>query len=328
MRKPIIAVTMGDPGGIGPEIILKSIGSLRLKARFVMVGKPEVFEKVNQLLAKPIAYETVSNISHLKQSKSRVVLLDLVNVPPRFVVGKVSRVNGRLAYLALQTGALLAVKGLVSALVTAPLSKAAVRKHIKGFTDQTDFLCDLTKTKQYAMTFVKDRSCVALVTTHLPLNKVAGNLNKRGIVQKAKLTAGFLRRIKKIRNPKIGVLGLNPHAGEDGTLGVEETNTILPAVRDLRRSGMNVFGPLPADSAFYKWNKGELDAVLAMYHDQGLGPFKMLHFEDGVHVTLGLPFVRTSPDHGTAFDIAYRGIASPNAMREAIKAAIKFSRTV
>lgn len=321
MRKPLIAITMGDPGGIGPEITLKAVHALKGKARFLLIGKKEVFNRAGR---KPISFPVIRKISD-PDKLGGLTLLDLPNISGQFHPGRLSKTNGRLAYLSLKTGAALAKKGMVSALVTVPLSKAAVRLHSKRFEDQTEFLRSFTRTKRYAMSFIKDKSCVTLVTTHIPIKKVAARLKRKDIVEKTMLTVEFLKKARHIRNPKIAVLGLNPHAGEGGFLGREEESIIKPAVRDLKKLGIHAAGPLPADSAFYSWKNKKFDAAIAMYHDQGLAPFKMLYFHDGVHITLGLPFIRTSPDHGTAFDLAYRGKANANAMREAVLAAVRFA---
>jgi len=299
---------MGDPGGIGPEIVLKAVRALRGRARFLLIGKKKIFEKISG-----------------PAKLNGLTFLDVPHVSGKFHPRKISKQNGKLAYLSLRKGAELAQKGIVSALVTAPLSKAAVRLSHKKFEDQTEFLRSFTGTKRYAMSFIKGRSCVTLVTTHIPIKNIAARLKRKDIVEKALLTVEFLKKAQKIRRPRLAVLGLNPHAGEGGFLGREEEIIIKPAIRDLKKRGIRVVGPLPADSAFYLWKKGKFDAAIAMYHDQGLAPFKMLYFHDGVHITLGLPFIRTSPDHGTAFDLAYRGKANANAMREALLAAIRFA---
>ncbi len=324
MKKPLIAVTMGDPGGIGPEITLEAVRTLRGRARFLLVGKPEIFSRASRAIGKHIPFPVIQNISELNK-RNNLTLLDLPNSSGRFHPGKLSKINGQLAYLSLRKGAELALKGVVSALVTAPLSKAAVRLSHKRFEDQTEFLRSFTGAKRYAMSFIKGRSCVTLVTTHVPIKNISARLKRKDIVEKAILTAEFLTRTRNIRHPRLAVLGLNPHAGEGGFLGREEEYIIGPAIRDLRKRGIRAVGPLPADSAFYLWKDGQFDAAIAMYHDQGLAPFKMLYFHDGVHITLGLPFIRTSPDHGTAFDLAYRGKANANAMREALLAAIRFA---
>ena len=326
MKKPVIAITMGDPGGVGPEVTLKALRDFREKARIILVGNKIVFDQANRLLRNRVSFAVLNSMAHFSNTAGEVSLLEVSGSNIGFIKAKISRSNGEMAYRALKKGVALARSGLVSALVTAPLSKSAVRLSNRRFQDQTEFIRKASRSRKYAMSFIAGRQCVTLVTTHVPLNGIARILKRKDIVEKTILTVEFLRKVGHIRKPKVVVLGLNPHAGESGMLGSEEEKIIKPAVRDLKNRGIDVSGPAPADSVFYAWDQGKFDAVIAMYHDQGLGPFKMRHFHDGVHVTLGLPFIRTSPDHGTAFDIAYLGKASALAMQEAIRSAICFAK--
>lgn len=324
---PLIAVTMGDPGGVGPEITLKAVYALRSKARFLLIGKTDVFEKANTLLKYPLRFDVFHSIDSLPAARSsRIPTLDPFPAHLRFKPGRKASVNGMLAYVSLNEGAKLALGGYVSALVTAPLSKFAIQKTYRNFTDQTNFLTRFAKSKQTAMCFAQGKKCVTVVTTHVPVRKIASSLTRDDIVGKAKLTAKFLMKAHGIKRPRLAVLGLNPHAGEGGMLGREERSIIAPAVRILKKSGINAYGPLPADSAFHQWHTGRYDGAIAMYHDQGLAPFKMLYFHSGVHLTLGLPFIRTSPDHGTAFSLAYTGKARSDAMCAAVEMAISLAR--
>jgi 4-hydroxythreonine-4-phosphate dehydrogenase len=222
-------------------------------------------------------------------------------------------------------GACRCARGEFKALVTAPISKRLLRAAGYDFAGQTELLAQVTLTKKFAMLLVGGPLRVALVTTHAPLAEVAGLLNPARIVEVIELTHGACQRFG-IRQPRIGVAGLNPHAGEDGLLGSEEQRIIAPAVRRAARKRIRATGPWPADTLFYRAYHGQFDAVVAMYHDQGLAPLKMIAFETGVNVTLGLPFVRTSPDHGTAPDIAGRGVARPDSMIAAINLAARLAR--
>lgn len=213
-------------------------------------------------------------------------------------------------------------KGGADGLVTAPVNKSAINKSGIPFKGHTEYLASMTNTKKFAMMFCGAGLKVALVTRHMALRSVSKALSQEKIIDTTFLVYGALRRFFGITDPRIGVSGLNPHCGEDGLMGQEEQSIIIPAVKKLKRRIAGIKGPLPADAVFYMaYNRG-LDAVISMYHDQGLAPFKMIAFQEGVNVTLGLPFVRTSPDHGTAYDIAKKGIADPQSMRQAIKLAV------
>ena len=215
--------------------------------------------------------------------------------------------------------------GELSALVTAPISKKLLRDAGYRFEGHTELLAHIAHTKRFAMMLVGGPLRVALVTIHLPLSKVPRLLSTKRIIEVIELSHDACKRFG-IRRPRIGVAGLNPHAGEDGLLGHEEHRIIAPAIQSAKRKGINATGPWPADTLFHKAYNGEFDAVVAMYHDQGLAPLKMIAFDSGVNLTLGLPFVRTSPDHGTAFDIAGKGIANPASMIAAINLAARLAR--
>jgi len=214
-------------------------------------------------------------------------------------------------------------KGNAQGLVTAPVNKALINKSGIPFKGHTEYLATATNTKRYAMMLCSGSLKVTTVTRHIALKQVSGALTKQGIIDAVSLTELALRRYFRIKKPRIGVCGLNPHCGEDGEIGREEIDIIIPAIKGLKRAIYGVQGPISGDVIFYMAYNGKLDAVISMYHDQGLGPLKMIGFENGVNVTLGLPFIRTSPDHGTAYDIAGKGIADPTSMKEAIKLAVK-----
>lgn len=217
-------------------------------------------------------------------------------------------------------------KGKADGLVTGPVNKAAINKRDISFKGHTEYLAKASHAKKIAMMFCKGRFRVSLVTRHIALKEVAAVLTQEKIKDAIVLTERSLRKYFRIQGPRICVCGLNPHCGENGLIGTEEERVIGPLVKKLRSRIRGLEGPLPADVAFYMAYRGRFDAVVAMYHDQGLGPFKMIAFEDGVNVTLGLPFVRTSPDHGTAYDIAGKGIANPGSMKAAIRLAVKMCR--
>jgi 4-hydroxythreonine-4-phosphate dehydrogenase len=222
-------------------------------------------------------------------------------------------------------GAHRCLSGELSGLVTAPISKQLLRDAGYRFEGHTELLAHIARTKRFAMMLVGGALRVALVTIHVPLSRVPRLLSTKRIAEVIELSHDACKRFG-IRRPKIGVAGLNPHAGEGGLLGYEEQRIIAPAIRSAKRKGINVTGPWPADTLFHKAYCGDFDAVVAMYHDQGLAPLKMIAFDSGVNLTLGLPFVRTSPDHGTAFDIAGKGIANPASMIAAINLAAQLSQ--
>ncbi len=215
------------------------------------------------------------------------------------------------------TGARRCLAGDLAALVTGPITKSLLHQAGYPFVGQTELLAHLSRTKKFAMMLCNDRLRVALVTTHAPIHHVPSLITRRKIIEVIELTRDFCQRLG-VKQPRIAVTGLNPHAGEGGLLGTEEKRIIAPAVVKAR-----AIGPCPADTVFYRAAHGEFDAVVAMYHDQGLAPFKLVAFDNGVNVTLGLPFVRTSPDHGTATDIAGQGVARPAGMIAAINLAAK-----
>lgn len=288
-KKPVIVITTGDPAGIGPEITSKALKNTALKnrARFIVIGD--------------------------SSGKS-------------IISGKPTARGGRIAVENIEK----AVKILDSldtrkALVTAPISKVSFKKAGFKFRGHTELLAQFTKTKNVAMMFSKGAFKIALVTRHIPLSKVSKELTEEKIINTTKLFYFALKNRFKIRNPKIGISALNPHAGESGIMGREEKEFIAPAIKKLKRTINYVGVPKPADSLFHDLYKRKLDGIVCMYHDQGLIPFKMLYFEKGVNITLGLPFIRTSPDHGTAFDIAGKGKADPASMIEAIKLAIRLA---
>jgi 4-hydroxythreonine-4-phosphate dehydrogenase len=280
---PTIGITLGDVAGIGPEVVAKALASRKLPAGF----------------------------------EFEIILEDEV---PRVRPGRLSTTAARFAIRSLEAGLHGIRSGRYCALVTGPVHKTSLSRAGFRHAGQTEWLAQKTGTKKFAMMLASSRLRVALVSTHLSLARAVRRVRRDKIVQVASLTRSFLRRIG-LRNPRIAVAGLNPHAGENGIIGGEDRAIILPAVQSLRRRGWRVQGPLSPDTVFHQAVRGEFDAVVCMYHDQGLIPLKLLAFDTGVNVTLGLPFARTSPDHGTAYDIAGRNRANPGSMIEAIKLA-------
>lgn len=309
MSSPTIAVTMGDPRGIGPEIICKALSyhHVQQRVRFVIIGALSVFEKFPAF--KKII--TKKNISFLDASEGSR------DIPAAI-----------LAYRSLQKATQLIQDKDAVGLVTAPISKTEMRRARFKFPGHTEYLCHEFGVKKYAMMLFHKRLRVVLTTIHVPLKQIFSQINSNNIIDKLELTTVCLRENFEIKRPRIAVCGLNPHAGEGGLLGAEEKSIIGPALKRFQRrksaQGIQITGPVSADTVFHQALKGDYDAVLCHYHDQGLIPLKTTGFDEGVNLTLGLPFVRTSPDHGTAFDIAGRGVANPGSMIAAIEAAKQF----
>lgn len=291
MLNPRIAVTVGDPAGIGPEIAKKAIADPRVR---------EVCE--------PVLYGPSTDAELQK-----------------FAPGRLSADAGRTAYEAIVAAVRDAMEGRVAAIATAPINKEAFALAGLKWRGHTDLLQELTKAPRVAMMFDAEKLRVVLATVHLPLAEVPGALTATRVRDTIELAAGWLPRFG-VERPRLALAGLNPHAGEHGVIGGEEQRTLEPAVADCRAAGIDVTGPLPADTVFVRAMRGEFDAVIACYHDQGLIPVKLVAFGKAVNVTLGLPIVRTSVDHGTAFDIAGRNQADPSSMIEAILLAARLAR--
>ncbi|MDD5085228.1 MAG: 4-hydroxythreonine-4-phosphate dehydrogenase PdxA [Candidatus Omnitrophica bacterium] len=320
-RRPILAITLGDPGGVGPEITLKVLSRLRRNdATILLVGPISIYEEAAKSLKLKFRVNRLSSFALRLLAEHQINLLDIPLTGGTFKKGIISKINGRLSLESLKVAAYLASSGLVDGIVTAPVNKSAVRLVVPSFIGHTEYLAKVSHTKRFAMMFVDKKFRVTLATTHLPLRKVPSELSKSLILGKIVLTGEALRRFFGVARPKIAVCALNPHGGEFGS---EEARIIQPAVRSARKKGFNVTGPLPADQLFYELFRGNYDAAVSMYHDQGLGPFKMIAFKTGVNCTLGLPFVRTSPDHGTAFGVAYRNKADSSSMEAAISLALR-----
>ncbi|HAZ10072.1 MAG: 4-hydroxythreonine-4-phosphate dehydrogenase PdxA [Omnitrophica bacterium GWA2_41_15] len=234
----------------------------------------------------------------------------------------VIKANDKTGFFAIEKAVEILKKYQVDALVTAPVNKEAINKSGIPFQGHTEYLAEATNTKKIAMMLCGGPLKVTTVTRHVPLKKVSSTLTQAKIIEAVRLTDSGLKKYFGIKKPRIGVCALNPHCGEGGTIGWEEQAIIIPAIKKIKRFVPGINGPVSGDVIFYMAYNGKLDAVISMYHDQGLGPLKMVAFEKGVNVTLGLPFIRTSPDHGTAYDIAGKGIADPDSMKEAIKLAV------
>ncbi len=312
-NKPDIAITIGDPAGVGPEVVLKALASSKVfgLANFFVIGDKFVMKKIE-------------NATGLRL---KTPLLDLSNVlQSHFSYGESSPLFGRASIQYINKGLELLKRREVDGLVTGPVSKSSVRASgVSRFEGHTEYLAEKTHTRDFAMMFVSGSIKATLVTRHIALRDVADHLSTDLIYRAIILTHKYLKKFFRIKNPKIGVSGLNPHAGENGLFGCEEKRIITPAIDKASRHIKGISGPVPPDIIFYNSLNKKYDAVIAMYHDQALIPFKTLYFKTGVNLTLGLPFIRTSPDHGTAFEIAGHNMADPSSMIAAISLASRLS---
>jgi len=312
---------MGDPTGIGPEVTLKALLEPRCPP-VILVGDPGVYERCARRLRLRLRFEQWSPGAALPARG--VPLLVVSELPERSSrPGRPSLDGGRAAYVAILEAVRLVRERQAAALVTAPICKANLAAAGATVPGHTELLAELTGARPVRMMMVGPRLRVMLVTTHLALGNVPAALSRSGVLETVRLADATLRARFGMRRPRIGVAGLNPHAGEGGMFGTEDRQIIAPAVRAARRAGVQAFGPLAADTLFPFHASGQYDAAICMYHDQGLAPFKLIHFRDGVNLTCGLPFIRTSPDHGTAHDIAGRGVADHASMVAAIELAAR-----
>ncbi len=324
-----LALTMGDPAGIGPEIIVKSILKLNPEERLdlLVIGDQRRLNMTAESMACGdeiifIASREAESGRSVMKGKTAVPVINPLSTPlPDLPCGDNYPEYGKASFAYLKRAIELAMAGQIAGIVTAPLAKHSL--HLAGleYPGHTEILQEFSGSPEVAMMFWGKQLKVLLATTHISLAQVAASLTKELLERKIKLLVEFLRRTGSATGKPIAVAALNPHAGEDGAFGDEENRIIKPALQSCSCLGLPVIGPIPADVLFYQAVQGRYDAVVALYHDQGLIPFKMLHFSDGVNVTIGLPFVRTSVDHGTAFDIAGKNSADCSSMIEAIRLA-------
>lgn len=322
-----VGISIGDINGISPEVIMKALGDNRilLDCMPVIYGSTRVFAHYKKVLDdKEFNYQTVKSAEEAKPRKINVI--NAWNDDVTVDMGKPTETSGKCAFEALEMATKDLAAGKVDVLVTAPISKEAMGKMGFSFPGHTEYLADLAGEEDALMLMVSSTMRVGLVTTHIPLKEVSEALTIDRIEAKIKALEASLKKDFGILRPKIAVFGLNPHAGENGKMGSEEQEAIIPAIGRARNEGILAFGPFPADGFFGSHSKSEYDGVLAMYHDQGLTAFKALAFDEGVNFTAGLPIIRTSPDHGTAYDIVGQNVASGDSMRNAIYLAIDVHR--
>lgn len=322
-----VGITIGDVNGIGPEIIIKALKDNRILNEItpVIYGSSKVISFYKKLMqANEFNYQNCKSASDIQHKK--INLINVWNEDVDIQPGISSVIGGQYALKSLEAATLDLAEGKVDVLVTAPFSKEAMKKAGFDFPGHTEYLAKYSNVDEALMILVSKNLRVALVTTHIPISEVSKALTKAAILSKIKVFENCLKRDFNLVRPKIAVFGLNPHAGENGKIGMEEQEQIIPAIQEAKSEGILAFGPFAADGFFGSNAKNQFDGVLAMYHDQGLTAFKALAFEDGVNFTAGLPIVRTSPDHGTAFDIAGKDLASEESFRSAIYLAMDIYR--
>lgn len=320
-----IAISIGDINGIGPEVVLKTLSEADLTdMAIVILSSSRVLDFYSDLLSLPVDYTAADDAeditgpgTYLLESYGK----EEISLNP----GELSRQTGKCSMLSVEKGVELCQKDQADALVTAPISKEAINLAGYAHPGHTDFLAEKTGTTDYMMLLVNKRLRVGLVTVHVPLKEVSGYITVASILRCIRIMHRTLVNDFRLEKPKIAVLGLNPHAGDGGIIGNEEIELIAPALQKARFNDIEVSGPYPADGFFGNRKYEDFDGVLAMYHDQGLVPFKTLSFGAGVNFTAGLPIIRTSPDHGTAFDIAGKNLADPSSFQHAFELAVSLA---
>lgn len=326
--KPILGITMGDAAGIGPEIIVKALAAKEIyeMARPVVFGDKKIMERAIGMMDADLKCEAVNEPSLAGKTYGTIDVVDLDNLPLDLPFAQVDGRAGKAAYEYIEKAVGYALKAEIHAIVTAPLNKEALNLGGCHYPGHTEILGALSGQKDYSMMLVGGALKVIHVTTHVPLRKACDLVKKDRVLRVIRLADDTLKMMG-IEQPRIAVAGLNPHSGEHGLFGTEDELEITPAVDEAKTMGMDVTGPVPPDTVFYQAAIRErFDIVVVMYHDQGHIPIKVLGFETGVNVTVGLPFIRTSVDHGTAFDIAGKGIADEKSMTESLLLGAKMAK--
>jgi 4-hydroxythreonine-4-phosphate dehydrogenase len=323
-----VGITQGDMNGIGPEVIIKALADVMMMeiCTPVVFSSSKVMNHQRKVMnAEDFNFHLLRDLDQLNPKRPN--LYNCFDEDVNVEAGKPSPLAGKNSLKCIDVACEALLNDKIDVLVTAPIDKHSISIDVPAFTGHTSYLQHKFGAQQSLMLLINGNLRVGLLTEHLPIRDVASQITKEKIVMKAKLMAKSLLEDFGVRKPKIAVLGLNPHAGDQGAIGKEELEIIMPAVEALKAENILAFGPFPADGFFGSENYKNYDGVLAMYHDQGLAPFKALSFSGGVNFTAGLKFVRTSPDHGTAYDIAGKNLANESSLREAIYAAIDIYRT-
>ncbi len=313
MRK--FAFTCGDVNGIGPEIVIKTINKITSKnhSQIVFICPKNIFNETLKIVSPKFNFHFSKNLK--EENSNDILIYDLGNSNQNY--GKPTAASGKIGFRSILTACNFAKDGKVNTIITAPISKYALHKAKINFPGHTELLADYFGVSKYAMMFLSNKMKAGLVTIHIPINKISKNITSHKLQEKFDVIYNSMIKDFKILNPKIALLGLNPHAGENGEIGTEEIKIINPFIK----KNKVVFGPFVPDAFFGNHLYKKFDVTIGLYHDQILIPFKLMNFNEGVNFTAGLPIIRTSPDHGTAFDIAGKGIADPNSMLQSFKIA-------
>jgi len=325
---PCLAVTLGDVCGIGPEITIKALDVKEIYkvCKPVVIGDANALKKAALILNKKITILPPPWKKEIYPFPNHISLLEVSHLEERdLIYGKPTKNSAKASVEYIKTAVTLALEKKVDGIITCPVNKAIINEAGIPFSGHTELLARLTKTKRYAMLFWGEKLKVALLTIHEPLKRVPLLVTEEKLIALIELVDTFFKKKFKF-SPSIAVAGLNPHAGERGLMGEEEIKIITPTIEKAKKMGINVNGPFPPDTVFHLAKNGYFDIVIAMYHDQGLIPFKLLHFYDGVNITIGLPIIRTSVDHGTAYDIAGKGIANAGSLISAICLAAEMAK--
>ena len=325
--RPVIGISLGDFNGIGPEVIMKTLVDSRISKLCIPVvyGNYKIFAKYKRLIEmEEISFHSIKNISELFTKKSTLVTCweEDYEINP----GKVTPEAGKCAFISLQKATEDILAGNLDAIVTAPINKKNIQNPDFNFVGHTEYLTEKANAADSLMLLVCEELRIGVVTGHIPLSQVPSKLTKEKILTKTNILYKSLKNDFGISKPRIALLGLNPHAGEEGLLGTEDKEIIAPIVEELKQKGILAFGPFPADGFFGSKHYKKFDGVLGMYHDQGLIPFKLMAFDSGINYTAGLPFIRTSPDHGTAYDLAGKNLANESSFRAALFLAIDLAK--
>ncbi|WP_080807561.1 4-hydroxythreonine-4-phosphate dehydrogenase PdxA [Desulfamplus magnetovallimortis] len=333
-QKPVVGITMGDPCGIGPEIIVSALEETELHSICIplIIGDAQIMQRALDLKKSSIVIHKI-NFNHINSIHHSPDLINVLNISCLYAEtlkpGIPTKVTGLAMLDYINTAVDLAVTGHIAAMVTAPITKTALKMAGSPFHGHTELIASRTGAQNYAMMLAGERLKVILVTIHIPLSEVTEKLTIEKIIETIEIAGDALHNNFGIKAPRIAVAGVNPHAGEETMFGTEEEMIILPAVKKAQQNAQSrgknfiIEGPFPPDTIFYHAANGKYDCVVCMYHDQGLIPFKLIHFSDGVNTTLGLPIIRTSVDHGTAYDIAWKNLADHQSLLQAIKMAVQ-----
>ncbi len=324
-KRPVIGITMGDPVGIGPEIIVSALDDpfIYEQCRPLVIGDVNIMKRAVKLKKSKLILLSAKSPEKGIYTHGTVDILSISDLTAKIAMpGNPDAKTGEAMLNYINKAVDLAMDKEIAAMVTCPITKTAMKMAGSKFHGHTELIAERTGTKDYAMMLAGDKLRVVLVTIHIPLSEVSKTITMEKIVKIIRITGSSLKNRFGIKSPVIAVAGLNPHAGEDSMFGPQEKEIIAPAVKQAGNEGLNVSGPFPPDTLFYHAAKGKYHGVVCMYHDQGLIPFKMIHFNDGVNTTLGLPIIRTSVDHGTAYDIAWKGIADASSLRASVKMAV------